>query len=85
MPQRVVRTFKFDSRSPWAWLIALVAIAVAVVLALVFFTIFLGLLGLAIVATPFLLWRRRRAVERRHEPGVIDVEEYEISPKLPEE
>ena len=86
MPQRIVRTFKLDPKSPKTWLVALVAIGVAVAVALVAFTIFLAVLGLAIVATPFLMWRARRALENaRREPGVIDVEEYEINPKRPEE
>ena len=67
--------------SPWFWLVAALAVGVTITLALLFFALFVGLLAVGLVAAPFVLLKRGR----RPRGNVIDVEEYEVSPKLPEE
>ncbi|MHC4548535.1 MAG: hypothetical protein ACYTEZ_07135 [Planctomycetota bacterium] len=70
--------------SPWTWLIAVGALTAAVIVAVAFFTFFLALVAVGLVATPFLLWKRKRALQRK-DPNVIDIVDYEIGPKLPDE
>jgi hypothetical protein len=67
--------------SPWFWLVAALAVGVTITLAMLFFALFVGLLAVGLVAAPFVLLKRGR----RPRGNVIDVEEYEVSPKLPEE
>ena len=68
--------------SPWFWLVAALAVGVTITLALLFFALFVGLLAVGLVAAPFVLLSRRR---KRPHGNVIDVEDYEVTPKLPEE
>jgi len=67
--------------SPWFWLGAALALGVAITLAILFFALFVGLLAAGLVAAPFLLLRRGR----RSRGNVIDVEDYEVNPRLPAE
>lgn len=79
--------------SPWFWLVAALAVGVAVTLAILFFAVFVGLLVVGLIAAPIAaLIRGRGARGRVRERGhgaergkVIDVEDYEVTPKLPEE
>lgn len=70
--------------SPWFWLVAALGVGVAIALAILFFALFVGVLAAGLLAAPFLLLKKRR---RRPTPAgkVIDVEDYEITAKLPEE
>lgn len=74
------RRIVLRSDSPWFWLAAVLAVGVAIALAILFFALFVGLLAGGLIAAPFLLLRRRRP-----RGNVIDVEDYEVTPKLPEE
>jgi hypothetical protein len=67
--------------SPWFWLAAALAVGVAIALAVLFFALFVGLLAAGLIAAPFLYLKRGR----RPRGNVIDVEDYEVSPRLPEE
>jgi uncharacterized protein (DUF58 family) len=67
--------------SPWFWLVAVLGVGLAITLALLFFALFLGLLAAGLIAAPFLLWRRGR----RPRGNVIDVEDYEVTARPPEE
>ncbi len=68
--------------SPWFWLVAALAVGVAITLAILFFALFVGVLALGLLAAPFMLLGRRK---KRPHGNVIDIEDYEITPKLPEE
>jgi hypothetical protein len=68
--------------SPWFWLVAVLGVGVAIALAILFFALFVGVLAVGLIAAPFLLLGRRR---KRPHGNVIDVEDYEVNPKLPEE
>jgi len=67
--------------SPWFWLVAVLGAGVAIALAILFFALFVGVLAAGLIAAPFLLLKRRR----RAAGNVIDVEDYEITAKRPEE
>ena len=67
--------------SPWFWLVAALAVGVTITLAMLFFALFVGLLAVGLIAAPFVLLKRGR----RPHGNVIDVEDYEVNPKLPEE
>jgi hypothetical protein len=85
-----VRTFEIQPNTWWGKLLALAAAILLVALAVVFFTVFLGLLAAAVIAAPLLGWWRARQLRRGApkptmdgpRPGgpVIDVE-YEIRDK----
>jgi hypothetical protein len=68
--------------SPWFWLVAALGVGVAIAFAILFFALFVGVLAAGLLAAPFLLLKKRR---RRPAGNVIDVEDYEITEKLPEE
>ena len=67
--------------SPWFWLVAVLGVGVAITLAILFFALFVGALAAGLLAAPFLLLKRGR----RPAGNVIDVEDYEITPRPPEE
>ena len=80
--------------SPWFWLAAALGVGVAITLAILAFALFVGVLAAGLIAAPFLLLRRgrrrrRSAIDgeegRRPHRTVIDVEDYEVNPRLPEE
>lgn len=67
--------------SPWFWLAAALGVGLAIALAIVFFALFVGVLAAGLIAAPILYLKRGR----RPRGKVIDVEDYEVNPKLPEE
>lgn len=67
--------------SPWFWLAAALGVGVAIALAILFFALFVGVLAAGLIAAPILYLKRGR----RPRGNVIDVEDYEVNPKLPEE
>ena len=75
------RRFVLRRDSPWFWLVAALALGVTITVAVLFFALFVGLLAAGLIAAPFVLLKRGR----RPRGNVIDVEEYEVSPRLPEE
>jgi len=68
--------------SPWFWLVAALGVGVAIALAVLFFALFVGVLAVGLIAAPFLLLGRRK---KRPNGNVIDIEDYEVNPRLPEE
>ncbi|MHC4972001.1 MAG: hypothetical protein ACYTG3_06685 [Planctomycetota bacterium] len=91
MERRIVLT----RDSPWFWPVAALGVAVAITLAILFFALFVGVLAAGLIAAPFLLLRRGRRPRGKVVDGegegrvgggkVIDVEDYEVNPRLPEE
>lgn len=80
-----VRRIVLTRDSPWFWLVAALAVGVAVALAVLFFALFVGLLAAGLLAAPFLYLRRGRRRSGQVGGNVIDVEDYEVTPRLPEE
>ena len=71
-PRTYARVFRFDSKSPKSWLISAGVIVVGAALAAVALTVGLALAAVGVVAFPFLLWRRRKALESMQDTGRID-------------
>ena len=67
-----VRVFRFDPKSPKSWLVATGALIVGVARAAVFFTLFLAVVAVGMVALPILVWRQRRALARQEREGRVE-------------
>ena len=68
MVERRVWRYRLDAKSPRSWLLAAGVATVGVALAVIFFTFFLALLAVGMVALPFVLWRKRKALAAEPPP-----------------